>query len=48
VLERGYAVLLTGKGRAVRDADEVKAGERLRAELARGKIDVTVTDGQDD
>ena len=48
VLERGYAVLLTEQGRAVRAAAEVKQGERLRAELARGKIDLTVTATEDD
>ena len=42
VLERGYAVLLTGDGRAVRAAADVKAGDRLRAELHRGELDVDV------
>lgn len=42
VLERGYAVIQHGDGRVVRASDEVSVGERLRARLARGRIDVTV------
>jgi len=47
VLERGYAVLMTKDGRAVRAAGEVKTGDRLRAELSRGSLDVDVTSTQD-
>jgi exodeoxyribonuclease VII large subunit len=41
-LERGYAVLQTGDGAVIRDAEAVATGERLLARLARGRLDVTV------
>ena len=42
-LERGYSILLRDDGRhAVRGADEVRPGERLRARLARGALDLDV------
>jgi exodeoxyribonuclease VII large subunit len=41
-LERGYAVLQTAGGTAVRDAGQVGAGDALTARLARGRLDVTV------
>lgn len=41
-LERGYAVLQTAAGTAVRAADEVATGDRLTARVARGRLDVTV------
>lgn len=44
VLDRGYAVLLTDGGRAVRASDEVARGQALAARLASGRLRVTVTD----
>lgn len=41
-LERGYAVLQTADGRAVRDPSEVTAGERLDARVAGGRFPVRV------
>jgi exodeoxyribonuclease VII large subunit len=43
VLERGYAVLQDDGGRVVRASGEVVIGQGLRARLARGRLDVTVT-----
>lgn len=47
VLERGYAVVLTGQGRALRSARDAKIGDALHAELSHGSIDVIITDKQD-
>ena len=44
-LERGYSILLKGdeeKVQAVRDASEVRPGERLHARLARGSLELEV------
>ena len=42
-LERGYTILLRADGHSVvRDAREVRAGERLNARLARGTLDLDV------
>ncbi|RBM11790.1 exodeoxyribonuclease VII large subunit [Streptomyces sp. PT12] len=41
-LRRGYAVLQRADGSAVRAADEVAAGEELRARVAEGAFPVTV------
>ena len=44
-LERGYSILLRpGDGSVIRDADEVRAGERLQGRLARGTLDLDVAD----
>ena len=43
VLDRGYAVLLTEGGRAVRAESEVSKGQSLTARLAAGRIGVEVT-----
>lgn len=43
-LERGYAVLLTDDGRAVRDPADIARGESLDARVARGSFTVTVQD----
>ena len=42
VLDRGYAVVRDEAGRPVRDAATAKAGDRLRIELGRGDLGVTV------
>jgi exodeoxyribonuclease VII large subunit len=50
-LDRGYAVLRTADGEVVRSAEQVAVGADLRALLAAGRLDVTVsrTDpGRDD
>jgi exodeoxyribonuclease VII large subunit len=41
-LERGYAVLQKESGQAVRNPDEVDAGEKLTARVAAGRIAVVV------
>ena len=41
-LGRGYAILQRDDGRAVRAADDVAAGERLRARLAEGELTLRV------
>jgi exodeoxyribonuclease VII large subunit len=41
-LERGYAVLQTSDGSAVRDPGQVCAGDRLSARVARGEFQVIV------
>ncbi len=43
-LDRGYAVLLTEEGQAVRDAAHVAPGQSLHARVARGSFDVAVQD----
>ncbi|HET6811530.1 MAG TPA: exodeoxyribonuclease VII large subunit [Acidimicrobiales bacterium] len=43
VLRRGYAVVRDRRGAVVRDAGAVGTGERLSAELARGRLTVEVT-----
>jgi len=42
VLARGYSVVRDGEGRAVRDAEQLAAGDSLSVELARGRVDATV------
>jgi exodeoxyribonuclease VII large subunit len=47
VLGRGYSITYTASGEVLRDAAQVRAGERLRTTLARGEIDSEVSKGQD-
>lgn len=42
VLARGYSILLTDGGKAVRDASDVTGGEHLKAMLAKGELDLSV------
>jgi exodeoxyribonuclease VII large subunit len=42
VLARGYSVTRRSDGRVIRDADEVKAGDRVRTRVARGEFDSEV------
>ncbi|MFC9443950.1 MULTISPECIES: exodeoxyribonuclease VII large subunit [unclassified Brevibacterium] len=42
-LERGYAVVQTDSGHAVRDADEVHTGSTVHIRVARGRFDAEVT-----
>jgi exodeoxyribonuclease VII large subunit len=42
ILERGYALVFDASGKLLKDANRVKAGEEIRARLARGEIAATV------
>jgi exodeoxyribonuclease VII large subunit len=42
ILERGYALVFDGSGQLVKDAAQVKAGDEIRARVARGEIAATV------
>ena len=42
VLQRGYAILQTGRGKVVSDPRQVKSGDVLRATVAKGVFDVGV------
>jgi exodeoxyribonuclease VII large subunit len=42
ILARGYALVFDGEGNLVKDADEVRPGEQIRARVARGEIQATV------
>ena len=42
ILERGYALVFDASGKLVKDASRVKAGEEIRARVARGEIDAVV------
>ena len=43
-LGRGYSILLDERGRAIRSAADTHAGQRLKARLADGELDVRVED----
>jgi len=43
ILNRGYALVFDAKGRLVKDAARVKAGDELSARLARGRVRARVT-----
>jgi exodeoxyribonuclease VII large subunit len=43
-LGRGYSILLDDKGRAIRDAADTLPGQRLKARLGNGELDVRVED----
>lgn len=43
VLDRGYAIALTSGGEAVRDSEQVSAGDTLEIRLARGRLSASVT-----
>jgi len=47
VLQRGYAWLENGQGRALTSASQVAPGQRLRARLADGALDLEVLSPQD-
>jgi exodeoxyribonuclease VII large subunit len=38
ILDRGYALVFDGEGRLVKDAAQLKAGERIEARVAKGRI----------
>ncbi|MGE8362603.1 exodeoxyribonuclease VII large subunit [Pseudomonas sp.] len=43
-LGRGYSILLDERGRAIRDAAQTRPGQRLKARLAEGELEVRVED----
>ena len=45
MLARGYSITYTAAGEVLRDAAQVKPGERLRTALARGEIHSEVRKG---
>jgi exodeoxyribonuclease VII large subunit len=42
ILERGYALIFDASGKLVKDSESVKAGDDIRARVARGEIEATV------
>jgi exodeoxyribonuclease VII large subunit len=42
-LERGYAIVISGGGRVIRDAAQTAAGEAIDVRLWRGSLEATVT-----
>ena len=42
ILKRGYALVFDAEGKLVKDAERVKAGDEIRARVARGEIEATV------
>lgn len=48
VLGRGYAIVTRADGRAVRSADEVTAGDRVRLRVAEGELRARIERGDDD
>ncbi|MDN6378363.1 MAG: exodeoxyribonuclease VII large subunit, partial [Brevibacterium aurantiacum] len=42
-LERGYAVVQSDDGQAIRDSNEVKAGDGVHVRVAHGRFDAAVT-----
>jgi exodeoxyribonuclease VII large subunit len=43
-LGRGYSILLDERGRAIRQAADTRPGQRLKARLGTGELDVRVED----
>jgi exodeoxyribonuclease VII large subunit len=48
ILDRGYALVFDGAGHLLKDAAQVKAGNDIRARLARGEIAATVKSASTD
>jgi exodeoxyribonuclease VII large subunit len=46
ILDRGYALVFDEAGQLVKDAAQVKAGEEIRARVARGEIQAVVKKGE--
>jgi exodeoxyribonuclease VII large subunit len=42
ILERGYALVFDSEGRLVKDAAQVETGEKITAQVARGRIAAVV------
>jgi exodeoxyribonuclease VII large subunit len=47
VLGRGYSITYAASGEVLRDAAQVRPGERLRTRLGRGHVDSEVKKGED-
>lgn len=45
-LQRGYAIVTDSEGLLVRDARQVNAGDKLKAQLANGQLDLTVNESK--
>jgi len=43
-LSRGYSILLDERGQAIRSAGQTQPGQRLKARLGEGELDVRVED----
>jgi exodeoxyribonuclease VII large subunit len=48
LLERGYAICYDARGNVVQSADQVALGERIRVQLARGRLGAEITDQEKD
>jgi exodeoxyribonuclease VII large subunit len=48
LLERGYAICYDASGNVVQATDQVALGERIRVQLARGRLGAEVTDKEKD
>jgi len=48
LLERGYAICYDASGNVVQAADQVELGERIRVQLARGRLGAEVKDKEKD
>jgi exodeoxyribonuclease VII large subunit len=46
ILERGYALVFDAEGNLVKDSEQVKAGDEITAQVAKGKIGARVTGSQ--
>ncbi|MDK4536308.1 exodeoxyribonuclease VII large subunit [Kingella kingae] len=46
ILQRGYAIVQTGRGQVVRDANDLRLGQKLAIRLADGAVDVQVAKQQ--
>ena len=42
ILDRGYALVFDASGQLLKDANQLKAGDEIRARLSRGEVEATV------
>ena len=42
ILDRGYAIIINNKGLALKSSSETDKGEKLKARLSKGSIDIEV------
>ena len=47
ILDRGYALVFDANGKLLKDAGAAKIGDEVRARLARGQIQASITKKQD-
>jgi exodeoxyribonuclease VII large subunit len=45
-LLRGYSITVNAEGQVLRDAAQVKAGDKIRTRLVKGEVRSTVGDSQ--